>query len=67
MSITLFDDFFFLNYQNLVFLLDDQYIFSDCLKSGKPSLLVGDVFFHLVCSDCSTSGEEEVERIKMQW
>ncbi|VDH93068.1 Hypothetical predicted protein [Mytilus galloprovincialis] len=39
----------------------------DCLKTGKPSLLAGDVFFHLVCTECNNNGEEEVDRLKMQW
>lgn len=40
---------------------------AECLKSGKPSNLAGDVFFHLVCDHCSDTGQEELIRMKLQW
>ena len=40
---------------------------SECLKSGKPSSLLGDVFFHFKCENCGDNGEEELQRMKMQW
>ncbi|XP_069103885.1 cysteine-rich protein 2-binding protein-like [Argopecten irradians] len=40
---------------------------TDCLKSGPPSTLVGDVFFDFTCANCGEKQEEVVERIKMQW
>ncbi|OWF51734.1 cysteine-rich protein 2-binding protein-like [Mizuhopecten yessoensis] len=39
----------------------------ECLKSGSPSSLVGDVFFDFTCSKCGERHEEVVERMKMQW
>lgn len=39
----------------------------DCLKSGAPSSMVGDVFFNFTCTDCAEDGQEDVNRMKMQW
>ncbi|XP_033737802.1 cysteine-rich protein 2-binding protein-like [Pecten maximus] len=39
----------------------------ECLKSGSPSSLVGDVFFDFTCAKCGEKHEEVVERMKMQW
>lgn len=45
-----------------------QYLlFVDCLKSGAPSSMVGDVFFNFTCTDCAEDGQEDVNRMKMQW
>lgn len=38
----------------------------ECLKSGRPSSLEGDIFFNFKCVHC-TGGEEELNRIKLQW
>ncbi|XP_067027578.1 cysteine-rich protein 2-binding protein-like isoform X4 [Acropora muricata] len=38
-----------------------------CLKSGKPSLLAGDVFFDLTCASCSSDGEETCMRQSISW
>ncbi|XP_064607453.1 cysteine-rich protein 2-binding protein-like [Liolophura sinensis] len=38
-----------------------------CLKSGRPSPLEGDILYQFVCEQCSESGEEEFERLKLQW
>jgi len=40
---------------------------TDCLKSGKPSQLAGDIFFHFTCSDCDAAGIEKCERLKLLW
>lgn len=42
-------------------------LFVDCLKSGAPSSMVGDVFFNFTCTDCAEDGQEDVNRMKMQW
>ncbi|RMX46220.1 hypothetical protein pdam_00023874, partial [Pocillopora damicornis] len=39
----------------------------DCLKNGKPSTLVGDVFFDLTCASCSTDGSEICTRQHLSW
>ncbi|KAJ8305911.1 hypothetical protein KUTeg_016456 [Tegillarca granosa] len=39
----------------------------ECLKSGPPSTLIGDVFFNFTCVNCSADHEEDIERMKMQW
>lgn len=41
--------------------------FPECLKSGAPSAMVGDVFFNFTCSGCAEDGQEDVKRMKMQW
>lgn len=47
---------------------ESQYLlFVDCLKSGAPSSMVGDVFFNFTCTDCAEDGQEDVNRMKMQW
>lgn len=51
---------------NMVF-LDEVILFVDCLKSGAPSSMVGDVFFNFTCTDCAEDGQEDVNRMKMQW
>lgn len=43
------------------------YYLSGCLKSGKPSLLAGDVFFDLTCASCSSDGEETCMRQSISW
>jgi len=40
---------------------------ADCLKSGKPSQLAGDIFFNFTCADCDASGTEKCERLKLLW
>ncbi|XP_078354545.1 cysteine-rich protein 2-binding protein-like isoform X2 [Oculina patagonica] len=39
----------------------------DCLKNGKPSTLVGDVFFDLTCAACSSDGLESCTRQALSW
>lgn len=48
-------------------LLSDFNRFEDCLKTGTPSSMVGDVFFNFTCSNCAEDGQEDVKRMKMQW
>lgn len=39
-----------------------------CLKRGSvPGGLQGDVFYELVCKECSTNGNEEFSRIRISW
>lgn len=38
-----------------------------CLKSGKPSTLVGDIFFTLTCASCSSDGSETCIRQNVSW
>ncbi|KAM7444653.1 Cysteine-rich protein 2-binding protein [Porites harrisoni] len=38
-----------------------------CLKSGKPSTLVGDLFFDLTCATCSVEGSESCTRQNLSW
>ncbi|XP_073259585.1 cysteine-rich protein 2-binding protein-like [Porites lutea] len=38
-----------------------------CLKSGKPSALVGDLFFDLTCANCSVEGSESCTRQNLSW
>ena len=38
----------------------------DCLRSGKPSPLEGDIFFSLICESCSGDGEK-ISRQQIQW
>ncbi|XP_054710670.1 cysteine-rich protein 2-binding protein-like [Uloborus diversus] len=38
-----------------------------CLKSGRPSDLIGDIYFKFTCSNCSPDGVEIVKRMKLQW
>ena len=38
-----------------------------CLKNGRPSELLGDIFFDFTCCNCSPNGLEECQRIKLQW
>ena len=40
---------------------------ADCLKSGKPSQLAGDIFFNFTCADCNASEAEKCERLKLLW
>ena len=40
---------------------------SDCLKSGRPSTLVGDIFFDLTCGACSSDGLESCTRQALSW
>jgi len=40
---------------------------SDCLKNGRPSTLVGDIFFDLTCAACSSDGLESCTRQALSW
>ena len=40
---------------------------SGCLKSGKPSTFVGDVFFDLTCETCCLEGLESCTRQNLSW
>uniref|UniRef100_T1J5P7 N-acetyltransferase domain-containing protein n=1 Tax=Strigamia maritima TaxID=126957 RepID=T1J5P7_STRMM len=42
-----------------------NYFHPNCLKSGSPSPLVGDIFFHFRCKNCAS--EEQCIRMKLQW
>lgn len=45
----------------------DRQIHLNCLVPGRvPTALVGDVFFELLCKECSDEGEKVV-RAKMSW
>ena len=41
--------------------------FLGCLKSGNPTTLEGDIFFKFVCSNCSSTNQETIERMKLTW
>ena len=43
------------------------FFFSGCLKSGKPSALVGDLFFDLTCATCFVEGSESCTRQNLSW
>ncbi|XP_022251313.1 cysteine-rich protein 2-binding protein-like, partial [Limulus polyphemus] len=38
-----------------------------CLRKGRPSHLLGDVFFTFTCESCSEDNEEYCERMRIQW
>ncbi|XP_076309064.1 ada2a-containing complex component 2 isoform X2 [Tachypleus tridentatus] len=38
-----------------------------CLRKGRPSHLLGDVFFTFTCESCSEDNEEHCERMRIQW
>ena len=39
------------------------YFLADCLKSGTPTTMCGDIFFEFVCVGCSETGQEKFERM----
>ena len=41
-------------------------VLTECIKSGSPSVLKGDLLFNFKCESCG-NGEEEFERIRLQW
>ena len=43
------------------------FFFSGCLKSGKSSALVGDLFFDLTCATCSVEDSESCTRQNLSW
>lgn len=44
------------------------YVHLKCLKRGSvPGGLQGDVFYELVCKECSTDGNEDFTRIRISW
>ncbi|XP_015597846.1 cysteine-rich protein 2-binding protein [Cephus cinctus] len=46
----------------------DRKIHVNCLKRGGiPGTFIGDVFFELNCTDCSSCEEEVITRDKMSW
>ncbi|XP_014774519.1 cysteine-rich protein 2-binding protein [Octopus bimaculoides] len=38
-----------------------------CLQNGRPSELLGDIFFEFTCSNCSPDNQELCQRVKLQW